>query len=406
MRDITAQALALLFQQIPIGVHVYHAADQHDYRALRLLAANPTSARLMGLPVHSLIGQPLGTIFPDLTDKDLEQIAAVARSGEPEEFGGTYTTGGPAGPAFFAFKAFQLNDDCIGLSFEDVTARERAREQDRRQKMFLETLIHTIPQFVFVKDAKELRYVEMNKSGASFIGIPREDIVGSVDSDLIPAELASQLAETDRRILAGKVPVEVPEEVVPNANHELRCLRTVKIPILDEGGEPRYLLGISDDITERKRAEEALKKSQADLLETQRRLVETIRELSTPALPVHNGILVVPLVGHMDTGRSAQLTATLLESIQRYHSESVIIDITGVPVVDTAIANHLITATRASELLGARCVIVGVSPHIAHTIAQIDIDLGANVMRRDLQDGIVYALAQQGRVITARHRHR
>jgi anti-anti-sigma regulatory factor len=124
------------------------------------------------------------------------------------------------------------------------------------------------------------------------------------------------------------------------------------------------------------------------------RLLETVRELSTPVIPVHDGILVVPLVGTIDEGRSAQITEAMLDAIQRDRAEVVILDITGVPTVDTGVANHLLRATRAAALLGASCLLVGISPVVARTLVALGIDLSDITTRNNLQAGIAYALAR------------
>jgi anti-anti-sigma regulatory factor len=129
----------------------------------------------------------------------------------------------------------------------------------------------------------------------------------------------------------------------------------------------------------------------------QERLLKTVHELSTPVIPVHDGVLVLPLVGMIDSSRSAQVMEALLNAIQQNRASVVIIDITGVPTVDTGVANHLLRSTRAAALLGATCVLVGVAPAVAQTLVQLGIDLGALVTRNNLQAGIAYALALRGR---------
>jgi rsbT co-antagonist protein RsbR len=148
----------------------------------------------------------------------------------------------------------------------------------------------------------------------------------------------------------------------------------------------------------REKAEEELKEERnalREIVSQQQQLIDTIRELSAPLLPVHDRILVLPLIGHIDSTRSAQIMESLLMGVQRYQARFVIVDITGVPVVDTAVANHLIQATRATSLLGARCMLVGIAPEVAQTLVQLGVDLSGLVTRADLQAGIAYALAAQ-----------
>jgi anti-anti-sigma regulatory factor len=127
------------------------------------------------------------------------------------------------------------------------------------------------------------------------------------------------------------------------------------------------------------------------------RLLETVRDLSTPVIPVHDGVLVLPIVGTIDTSRSAQIMESLLNAIQKERASIVIIDITGVPTVDTGVADHLLRSTRAASLLGARCVLVGVAPAVAQTLALLHIDFGDLVTLSNLQAGIAYALAHLSR---------
>lgn len=138
--------------------------------------------------------------------------------------------------------------------------------------------------------------------------------------------------------------------------------------------------------------------------EEQQRLVETVRELSTPIIPIHENILVLPLVGGIDTRRAQQIMEVMLSGLSRYQAEVLIIDITGVSMVDTGVANHLLQATKAASLLGARCVLVGISPEVAQTVVRLGIDLSSTVTRRNLQAGIEYALGTMGlEIISSKH---
>lgn len=129
---------------------------------------------------------------------------------------------------------------------------------------------------------------------------------------------------------------------------------------------------------------------------SERRLLQSLRELGTPVMPIHDGILVLPLIGHLDSTRGVHLLEDLLEAIQRHRADVVLIDITGVSLVDTTVANSLIQATRAAGLLGTRCMLVGVSAAVARTLVQLGIELSQVDTRRDLQAGIELALKQRG----------
>lgn len=134
-------------------------------------------------------------------------------------------------------------------------------------------------------------------------------------------------------------------------------------------------------------------------VELQRR---TLSELSTPVIKVYENVLVLPLVGAIDTERAKRIMEELLLGITRHQAELVIIDITGVPVVDTAVANHLIQTIKAARLLGARSILVGISGEVAQALVHLQIDLSGVVTRSNLQAGIEYALEQMGLEIAPR----
>lgn len=126
---------------------------------------------------------------------------------------------------------------------------------------------------------------------------------------------------------------------------------------------------------------------------------QIIQELSTPIVPIHAGVLVLPLVGTIDSRRATQIMESVLEQIVAQQAEVIIIDITGVPVVDTGVANYIMQMMRAIKLLGATSVLVGIGNEIAQTLVQLGIDLSSIAIRANLRDGITYALERGGMAI-------
>jgi anti-anti-sigma factor len=148
-----------------------------------------------------------------------------------------------------------------------------------------------------------------------------------------------------------------------------------------------------------------LRKLNADLeslVETQRNLLETLRELSSPVIPVFEGIIVLPLIGNIDTQRATQVLEGLLDGIERYRARVVLLDVTGVPIVDTSVANHLLQAAQAARLLGAEAVLVGVRPEVAQTMVQLGVAHTGLTTRADLQSGVEYAFARMNLRFTKR----
>jgi rsbT co-antagonist protein RsbR len=115
---------------------------------------------------------------------------------------------------------------------------------------------------------------------------------------------------------------------------------------------------------------------------------DSIRELSTPVLPVREQLLILPIIGILDTERARQLTEQLLTGIRTHRARVVVIDVTGAPEVDEAVANHLVRTVDASRLMGASVIITGLSPKIAQTLVTIGVDLSKMHTIGDLQGGI------------------
>jgi rsbT co-antagonist protein RsbR len=121
---------------------------------------------------------------------------------------------------------------------------------------------------------------------------------------------------------------------------------------------------------------------------TIRQQQEAIRELSTPVLQVRERLLILPIIGIVDSHRARQLTEQLLRGIRANRAKVVVMDITGVPAVDSTVANHLVQTVEASRLLGATVIVTGLSPEIAQTLVTIGVDLTKMNTVGDLQGGI------------------
>jgi anti-anti-sigma regulatory factor len=130
----------------------------------------------------------------------------------------------------------------------------------------------------------------------------------------------------------------------------------------------------------------------ASLAQAQARLAQQVRELSSPVIKVWEEVLVLPLVGAIDSDRANRLMEDLLQGIVHHQAEIVIIDMTGVPEVDTNVVNHLMRTVKAASLLGAYSVLVGIRSEMAQTMIQLGVDLKGIETRRNLQSGVEFAL--------------
>jgi PAS domain S-box-containing protein len=141
----------------------------------------------------------------------------------------------------------------------DIQVEAEKALQEKEQ--FLDAIVENIPDMIFVKDARNLGFIRINKAGENLLGIKRDDLYGKNDRDFFPEKEAAFFMETDKDVLLGKALVDIPEETIETRPRGRRVLHTKKISLLDEQGTPKYLLGISEDITEAKRIEKEMRES-------------------------------------------------------------------------------------------------------------------------------------------------
>ncbi len=147
--------------------------------------------------------------------------------------------------------------------FEQTKQRALELEEARN---FLDSIVENIPSILFVKDAQDLRFVQWNKTAQELTGRTPEEIIGQTGYDFLPDEQAEQWLARDREVLSGSKLMDIAEESVRTVNQEVRLLQMRRVPIMGAGGEIKYLLGISEDITKRKQAEATLKQANEDLI--------------------------------------------------------------------------------------------------------------------------------------------
>jgi rsbT co-antagonist protein RsbR len=132
---------------------------------------------------------------------------------------------------------------------------------------------------------------------------------------------------------------------------------------------------------------------QQEIIEAQK---QAIQELSTPVIPIMERVIVLPLIGSIDTLRARDVTRSLLAGIRNHRAKVVILDITGVPVVDSGVADYLNKTIQAARLKGARTIVTGISDAVAETIVDLGIDWSGIETLADLQTGLIIALNSLG----------
>jgi PAS domain S-box-containing protein len=163
----------------------------------------------------------------------------------------------------------------------DITEVKSAEANLTAANRFLDSLIEMLPVMIFVKDARTLCYVRQNRATLNLLGLSRDDVIGKRDHDFLPAEQADFILAKDREVLASGRLLEIPEQSIHTRLLGVRTLRTRKMPVLDEHGTPEFLLGVSEDITERKLAEQAIRELNAALLAKAAQLEATNNELES-----------------------------------------------------------------------------------------------------------------------------
>ena len=163
----------------------------------------------------------------------------------------------------------------------EMRARSSAENELLESNGFLDSLIENLPVMVFVKDARTLRYVRHNRASLELLGLSPAEVIGKIDADFLPPEQADFVLAKDREVLDAGRQVDIPEQRIESQHLGTRILHTMKMPILDERGEPKFLLGISSDITASKLAEQALLELNAELRDKTAQLEATNKELDS-----------------------------------------------------------------------------------------------------------------------------
>jgi rsbT co-antagonist protein RsbR len=277
----------------------------------------------------------------------------------------------------------------IGELEESAAQHRLLAVEMRKQQYFIEKILDSLPINIFVKD-QDHRFIIVNEQVCKLVRQDRAAVIGQTDFDIFPEPVARRLRTDDAQVRAQGGLVTREERVVGGDGQERYLFAGKLVERFEETGEA-ILIGFSVDITDRKRVEMELQEK-LELIEQQRALLLT---LSTPVLRVWDGILVLPLIGEITAARAMRVTEQLLQAIVQHRAQQVILDITGVPVVNVETADALIRTVRAARLLGARCMLVGVSPEVARSLVELQTDLSQIETLATLQEGLRQALRQR-----------
>jgi PAS domain S-box-containing protein len=234
---------------------------------------NPAWERTLGFTLDELLAEPfLNFIHPDDREATLAEVQRESTGAETVAFTNRYRCK-DGSYKWLHWKATPfLRQQVMYAAARDITEQKRTEQEVQRINTFLDSIIENIPSMIFVKDAANLRFERINRAAERLLGLRRHDCIGKNDYDFFPKEQADFFVEKDREVLSGKQFIDITEEEIKTSEGR-RFIHTRKMPILDDQGNPRYLLGISEDITEHK-VLEATRRQYAEAREAYARELE------------------------------------------------------------------------------------------------------------------------------------
>ncbi|MGK4003871.1 PAS domain-containing protein [Sorangium sp. So ce1036] len=275
----------------------------------------------------------------------------------------------------------------VGVFGHDVTERVEHLRGLEEKAQILGAITRTLPIIVWAVDRNAIFTFHEGKA-AQQAGIEKIQHVGRNAFEVYQAKDDGQVEghEVLLRALAGE------------PGHSLTSVHGLswenwQIPVRDERGEVYGVVGFTLDITEAKRTEQELR-TRLDLIERQQ---QVIRDLSTPIIQVWDGVLTLPMIGVVDSARTAQVMDSLLEAVARTRARFAILDLTGVEMVDTKTAGYLIELVRAIRLLGAEGIVAGIRSNVAQTIVALGLDLADITTLGNLRAALQHCIRQMSK---------
>ncbi|MFL5049864.1 MAG: EAL domain-containing protein [Xanthobacteraceae bacterium] len=245
----------LLFESNPIPMWVY------EHATLRFIAVNQAAIDHYGYSREQFLAMTLLDIRPA---DDRDEVRRVAGTPEADyRLGRTWrhlkADGTEIQVAVFSRPlVYEGRQASIG-AVVDLTKRKEAEDELRRTREFLNTIVENVPALLVVKEAREQRYVLVNREAEEFFGIPRERLIGKTAYEIFPKEQADIVVARDRDVLRSGVPMLVEDNPVQTPGRGARLVTSRRLAIRDEHGQPQYLLTVIEDVTERRRAEERIR---------------------------------------------------------------------------------------------------------------------------------------------------
>ncbi|MEI7771658.1 MAG: STAS domain-containing protein [Chloroflexales bacterium] len=247
--------------------------------------------------------------------------------------------------------------------------------------LFFDTLLQNLPDALVLGFDKDCRYIEAQGGGLERIGVSRESLLGRTLWEAMPPLVIQAVESGYRAALAG-------ERSQIDLNFDGGIYEYIMAPVRDASGAVFAGIAIIRDMTAQRNSE-----YQLQVIAGQE---AALRELSTPLIPLADNIVVMPIIGTIDARRAQQIMETLLEGIAENQADVALLDISGVRLVDTQVADALLRVAQAAKLLGTQIVITGIRAEVAQTVVHLGADMTGIITRSNLQDGLRYALTMVG----------
>ncbi len=340
---------------------------------------NESAARQLGISRQDAIGRPIAELLPTPDDDGLWRRLLDEDSGE-RRLRHARSDGGHVACAWAHHRVLDPRGEAAGVLCigRDVTVEIEASRRQAEQQAILRALVDNLDVVVWASDGRGV-FTYYDGKALAAAGMKPGQLVGLNNFDLYKEHETVGL----RTALRGE-----PIHNVMEANG--KPIENWFVPVRGEGGEVDGVVGITLDLTESRRAEQELRE-RLSLIERQQ---QVIRQLSTPILQVWSGVLALPMIGVVDSARTAEVMDSLLQAVVRTQARFALLDLTGVEAVDTKTASYLVELVRAIRLLGAEGIITGIRPSVAQTVVSLGLDLSEITTLSDLQAGLRHCIGR------------
>jgi rsbT co-antagonist protein RsbR len=360
-----------------------------DYEVIRLdengivRSWHPGAQRLTQYTAEEIIGKPATVFFTpeDLLDNRAdEELRIAADTGRCETEGWRVRKDGSQ---FWSSAVITPIRDGAGVvsGFVKVDRDLTERREQEAALRSVQEMVDGIAEFQVIRLDRTGVVQFWNPGSVKLTGYPAGEVIGRhVSMFYMEEDARAGLAEREIANAARDGSMEV-EGWRLRKDGTRFWANVVLSPIRDEQGELTGFVKVARDLTERREQEQLVQRQRDEIL-----------ELSTPVIQVWDKVLILPLIGTLDSLRAARLTENLLERIAMDQAEVVILDVSGVPTIDSGVARHLLKTVQAARLMGTASILSGVRPDTAQSMVHLGVELGSLRSRTSLKDALQLAL--------------